>query len=183
MQQPLNRQTGIIKETLNGVVERVTFHNPENGWAILRVRPFNIPHRIKTVIVHQTKVFAGATMEIKGAWAYHKQYGRQFKAAEAIEKKPATTAALEKYLGSGLIKGMGPKTAKNIVNHFGESTLYIFEKDIEKLIQVPGDRPQKTGDDQCSLGRTPGDPERHDVPAVPRDQHPFCRPHLQGIRR
>ena len=66
MQQPLSRQTGIIEETLNGIVERVTFHNPENGWAILRVRPFNNPHQIETVIVHQTKVFAGATMEFKG---------------------------------------------------------------------------------------------------------------------
>ncbi len=138
MQQPLNRQTGIIEETLNGIVERVTFHTPENGWAILRVHPFNNPHQIETVIVHQTKVFAGATMEFKGTWAHHKQYGRQFKATEAVEKKPATTAALEKYLGSGLIKGVGPKTAKKIVNHFGESTLDIFEKDIEKLVQVPG---------------------------------------------
>ena len=63
------------------------------------------------------------------------KYGRQFK---AIEKKPATTAALEKYLGSGLIKGVGPKTAKKIVNHFGEKTLDIFEEEIEQLTEVRG---------------------------------------------
>ena len=137
-QTSLNTNTGVIQETITGIVDRVTFHNPENGWAILRVRPFNNPHQIETVIVHQMKVFAGATMEFKGAWTYHKQYGRQFKAVEAIEKKPATTAALEKYLGSGLIKGVGPKTAKKIVNHFGKNTLEIFENDIEKLVQVPG---------------------------------------------
>ncbi len=137
-QASLNTKTGVIEETITGIVDRVTFHNPENGWAILRVRPFNNPHQIETVIVHQTKVFAGATMEFKGAWTYHKQYGRQFKAIEAIEKKPATTAALEKYLGSGMIKGVGPKTAKKIVNHFGENTLDIFESDIEKLVEVPG---------------------------------------------
>ena len=90
------------------------------------------------MIVHQTKVFAGATMEFRGSWTYHKKYGRQFQAIEAIEKKPATTAALEKYLGSGLIKGVGPKTARKIVNHFGKSTLKVFEEEIEKLIQVPG---------------------------------------------
>ncbi|MFO7861911.1 MAG: AAA family ATPase [Desulfosalsimonas sp.] len=137
-QTSLNTNTGVIQETISGIVDRVTFHNPENGWAILRVRPFDNPHQIETVIVHQMKVFAGATMEFNGAWTYHKQYGRQFKAVEAIEKKPATTAALEKYLGSGLIKGVGPKTAKKIVNHFGENTLDIFENDIEKLVEVPG---------------------------------------------
>jgi exodeoxyribonuclease V alpha subunit len=138
MQKPLSHRTGIIEETLSGIVDRVTFHNPENGWAILRLTSFNNPHQQETVIVHQTKVFAGATMEFKGAWTYHKQYGRQFQAIEAIEKKPATTAALEKYLGSGLIKGVGPKTARKIVKHFGKNTLDVFEEEIDKLTQVPG---------------------------------------------
>lgn len=66
------------------------------------------------------------------------KYGRQFKATEAIEKKPATTAAIEKYLGSGLIKGVGPKTAKKIVKNFQNETLNIFEDDIKRLTEVPG---------------------------------------------
>ena len=77
-------------------------------------------------------------MEFRGSWTFHQKFGRQFQANEAIEKKPATTAALEKYLGSGLIKGVGPKTAKKIVKHFGETTLDVFEGDIEKLVEVPG---------------------------------------------
>ena len=138
MQRFYNKQTGVIEETLSGIVDRVTFHNPENGWTILRVSSFTNPHQKETVIVHQTKVFAGATMEFTGSWTHHKQYGRQFQAKTAIEKKPATTAALEKYLGSGLIRGVGPKTAKKIVRHFGKDTLDVFEEEIEKLTQVPG---------------------------------------------
>jgi len=136
-QQAVN-QTGIIKEVLKGIVDRVTFHNPDNGWSILRVIPFNNPHGQETVIVHQTKVFAGATMEFQGSWIVHPKYGRQFQASLAKEKKPATIAALEKYLGSGLIKGVGPKTAKKIVKHFDRQTLDIFEEDIERLTEVPG---------------------------------------------
>jgi exodeoxyribonuclease V alpha subunit len=135
--KPLNK-TGVITETIRGIVDRVTYHNPDNGWSILRVLPFNNPHQQETVIVHQTKVFAGATMEFRGSWTTHPQYGRQFQATNAVEKKPATTAALEKYLGSGLIKGVGPKTAKKIVRHFGDKTLDVFEGEIEKLTAVPG---------------------------------------------
>ena len=130
--------TGIINEVLKGIVDRVTYHNPDNGWSILRVMPFNNPQGRETVIVHQTKVFAGATMEFEGSWIVHPKYGRQFQATLAKENKPATTAALEKYLGSGLIKGVGPKTAKKIVKHFNKETLDIFEADIERLTEVPG---------------------------------------------
>ncbi len=87
-----------------GIADRVTYHNPDNGWSVLRVLPFDNPHQQETVTVHQTKVFAGATMEFHGSWTVHPKFGRQFKATKAIERKPATTAALEKYLGSGLIK-------------------------------------------------------------------------------
>ncbi len=138
MRQQAVNQTGIIKEVLKGIVDRVTFHNPDNGWSILRVMPFNNPHGQETVIVHQTKVFAGATMEFQGSWIVHPKYGRQFQASIAKEKKPATIAALEKYLGSGLIKGVGPKTAQKIVKHFDRQTLDIFEKNIGRLTEVLG---------------------------------------------
>jgi exodeoxyribonuclease V alpha subunit len=129
---------GIIEETLRGIVDRVTFHNPDTGWSVLRVLPFDNPHQQETVIVHQTRVFAGATMEFHGAWTHHPRHGRQFKAARAVEKKPATGAALEKYLGSGLIRGVGPKTARRIVRHFGDQTLEVFEGHMERLTEVPG---------------------------------------------
>ncbi len=68
MQTQVRSQTGVITETINGIVDRVTYHNPDNGWSVLRVLPFNNSHQQETVIIHQTKVFAGATMEFHGAW-------------------------------------------------------------------------------------------------------------------
>jgi len=132
------QRPGTISESIRGIVDRVTYHNPDNGWSVLRVLPFDNPHQQETVTVHQTKVFAGATMEFKGAWTVHPKFGRQFKAIKAVERKPATTAALEKYLGSGLIKGVGPKTAKKIVKYFGNDTLDVFENEIERLTEITG---------------------------------------------
>ena len=118
-----------ITETLTGIVSKVAYHNPATGWSVLHVQPFQSPpQQPKKVIVHQTKVFAGATMEFRGTWVIDRKYGLEFKATEAREKKPATTAAIEKYLGSGLIKGVGPQTAKQIVKYFQNDTLDIFEK-------------------------------------------------------
>lgn len=124
-------------EVIQGIVERVTYHNEINGWSVLRVKCYK-DFEPSTVIVHQTKVFAGASMKFSGSWSNHPKYGRQFKADTAVEQKPASAAALEKYLGSGLISGVGPKTAKRIVSHFGEKTLSVFEESIEDLVQVPG---------------------------------------------
>ncbi len=131
-------RSGTIIESIRGIVDRVTYHNPDNGWSVLRVLPFDNPHQQETVTVHQTKVFAGATMEFHGSWTVHPKFGRQFKATKAVEKKPATTAALEKYLGSGLIKGVGPKTAKKIVKYFGNETLEVFENEIGRLTEIRG---------------------------------------------
>ncbi len=124
-------------ESIQGIVERVTFHNQINGWSVLRVKCYN-DLEPSTVIVHQTKVFAGATMKFVGNWRNHPKFGRQFSATWAEEQKPATSAALEKYLGSGLIKGVGPKTAKRIVAYFGNKTLSVFESSIDDLLHVPG---------------------------------------------
>jgi exodeoxyribonuclease V alpha subunit len=138
MQSAFGPSAGTITETIRGIVDRVTYHNPDNGWSVLRVFPFNSPSQQETVIVHQTKVFAGATMEFQGAWTTHPKFGRQFKATNAIEKKTASAAALEKYLGSGLIKGVGPKIAKKIVTHFGDKALDIFEGEIGRLTEIHG---------------------------------------------
>ena len=127
-----------IDEKLIGIVSKVTYHNDSTGWSVLRVNPLNAPQQQETVTVHQTKVFAGATMEFVGSWIIDGRYGRQFKASKAIEKKPATTASIEKYLGSGLIKGVGPKTASQIVKYFKQDTLDIFESSINRLVEVPG---------------------------------------------
>ncbi len=134
----MNDKQNRVIEVFRGIVSRVTYHNPENGWSVLRVQSFEQLNQLETVTVFQTRVFAGATMEFHGCWTVHPQYGRQFKAEKAIEKKPATTAALEKYLGSGLIKGVGPKTARRIVRYFKDDTLRVFEHETEKLLKVPG---------------------------------------------
>lgn len=128
----------IVKEKIRGVVERVTYHNESNGWSVLRVSPFNSHGQVETVTVHQTKVFAGATMQFTGTWTHHPRFGRQFRADNATEIKPASASALEKYIGSGLIKGVGPKTARKIVRYFDKDTLEVFDNNIEKLLEVPG---------------------------------------------
>ncbi|BDD11451.1 hypothetical protein FUAX_38830 (plasmid) [Fulvitalea axinellae] len=125
-------------EILRGVVERVTFHSPDTGWSVLRVTPQGQAGKVVTVTVHQSKVFAGATVDFEGAWTEHPKYGEQFKAEKVTERKPASASALEKYLGSGLIYGVGPVTAKRIVKHFGDKTLDVFEDNIERLMEVPG---------------------------------------------
>ncbi len=125
-------------ERLNGIVERITYHNEQNGWSVLKVSSFKDPSRLATVVIHQAKVYAGATMEFWGSWTHHSKHGEQFKASRSIEKKPASAAALEKYLGSGLIAGVGPATAKKIVRHFKDRTLEIFEESIDELTDVPG---------------------------------------------
>lgn len=125
-------------EKLSGIVKRITFHSVESGYTVLKVNSFQKPNEELTVIVHQSKVFAGATMDFYGEWTNHPSYGLQFKASKAIERKPATANALEKYLGSGLIKGVGPVTAKRIVKHFGDKTLDVFESNIGKLTEVEG---------------------------------------------
>jgi exodeoxyribonuclease V alpha subunit len=133
-------------DRLSGIVERVTFHNAENGWSVLKVSPFNEPQKLVTVIIHQAKVFAGSSMDFYGIWGFHPKHGEQFKAERAVEKKPSTSAALEKYLGSGLIKNVGPKTAHKIVKHFNERTLQVFEETIEDLLKVPGIAEKKLTD-------------------------------------
>ncbi|MBL6990386.1 MAG: AAA family ATPase [Bacteriovoracaceae bacterium] len=127
-----------IEEKVSGIVNRITFHNQESGWSVLKVSAFDSYHDLVTVTIHQCKVFAGATMDFFGEWTEHPKFGRQFKASSAIEKKPASSAALEKYLGSGLIAGVGPKTAKKIVKYFGKETLDVFEQRIDRLVEVEG---------------------------------------------
>lgn len=89
-QTPVIKQAGVIEKTVRGIVDRVTCHNSDNGFLILRVFPFNNPHQQGTVVVHQAKVFAGATMEFNGAWTVHPKFGRQLQTTKAVEKKSAT---------------------------------------------------------------------------------------------
>ena len=123
--------------TLFGSVERITYHNEQNGYTVLKL---SVKGSIDPVTVTGSfsSVSPGETVELRGLWTSHPQYGDQFKALEYSVKRPATVAGIQKYLGSGLIKGIGPVTARRIVDHFGTDTLDIIEKTIERLSEVKG---------------------------------------------
>ncbi|NLO76198.1 MAG: ATP-dependent RecD-like DNA helicase [Clostridia bacterium] len=124
-------------EKLSGVVERITFVNEENGFSVIKIKA---PRQadLVTVVGNMASVNVGAVVELKGKWIFDSKYGRQFKVYTYEEKLPATIAGLERYLGSGLIKGIGPVNAKRIVKKFKEDTLRIIEEEPDRLIEVEG---------------------------------------------
>ncbi|WP_250126637.1 ATP-dependent RecD-like DNA helicase [Chroococcidiopsis sp. CCMEE 29] len=124
-------------ETLTGVVERLTYHSPESGYSVARLKAPGERDLI-TIIGSFANIQPGQTLRLSGFWREHPKYGGQFQVIKYQETKPATITGIEKYLGSGLIKGVGPVTAKRIVAHFGLETLDIIENSIERLIEVPG---------------------------------------------
>lgn len=131
-------------DTLRGVIERVTYHNEENGYTVAKLLPefaqrgAAASEREIAIIGNMLGVHVGASVELSGRWTVHPDYGRQFAVEQMVEVLPATVAGMEKYLGSGLIRGVGPKTAGRIVAHFGIHTLDVIEQTPERLIEVPG---------------------------------------------
>ncbi len=123
--------------SLSGVVERITFHSDESGYTVARLNTGNVKQLI-TIVGSFANIQAGQTLQLQGQWRDHPQYGSQFQVVQYKETKPATLTGIEKYLGSGLIKGVGPVTAKRIVNCFGLETLDIIENQIHRLSEVPG---------------------------------------------
>ncbi len=124
-------------ESLQGIVERVTFHADESGYTIARLKVPSLRDLV-TIVGRFPDIHAGQTLRLTGFYRTHPKYGEQFQVLHAQETKPATLTGLEKYLGSGLIKGIGPVTARRIVAHFGLETLDIIEAQGERLIEVPG---------------------------------------------
>jgi len=124
-------------ESLTGVVERLTYHSQESGYSVARLKAAGERDLI-TIIGSFANIQPGQTLKLSGFWREHPKYGAQFQVVKYQETKPATLTGIEKYLGSGLIKGVGPVTAKRIVAHFGLDTLEIVETKIERLIEVPG---------------------------------------------
>ena len=119
------------------VVERITYQNPENGYSVLKCAVKNY-NELVTVVGNLVDVNVGSVLLIDGNWKVDAKYGRQFLAESWEETMPATVFGIEKYLGSGLIKGVGPKFAKKIVQQFGTDTLEIIETDVKRLLEVPG---------------------------------------------
>ena len=124
-------------EKITCTIEHITYQNPENGYAVLQASVKGYREN-QTLVGTFHEVTVGAVLIVEGQWRVDKRYGRQFAAESWSETLPATIVGIEKYLGSGLVKGIGPKMAKQIVAHFGLQTFEVIENDIEKLLEVPG---------------------------------------------
>jgi len=127
----------MVAETLAGLVERVTFHNPENGFSVLRVKARG--HRdLITVIGHAAMVGAGEFVQMTGAWVNDRVHGPQFRATFLKASPPTTLEGIERYLASGMISGIGPVYAKRLVRAFGEAVFDLIEQQPERLREVQG---------------------------------------------
>ena len=124
-------------EFLRCVVERITYQNEENGFCVIKCKAKGF-HELVTVVGSMPDVHVGSVLRIQGRWKVDGKHGRQFQAEKWEETLPATAYGMEKYLGSGLIRGVGPKFAKRIVAVFGQATLEVIETEPDRLAEVPG---------------------------------------------
>lgn len=124
-------------QTIEGTVELITFYNEENGYTVARFQPKRKDYTI-TVVGNLMSVNVGESLRLEGHWTTHAKYGRQFEIESYTVQMPATIEGIRKYLGSGLIKGVGPVTAERIVDHFGLDTLEVIETNPRRLKQVSG---------------------------------------------
>jgi len=135
-------------DALSGSVERITYYNPENGYTVLRLRPEKVSRRhqlpgqsqdgLVTVVGNLPEVSPGEHLRLGGRWSTHPKHGQQFQAEVCEQTLPASVAGIESYLGSGMIKGIGPKLAGRITSRFQESTFEVIEDSPERLLEVPG---------------------------------------------
>src|SRR5436190_24344447 len=129
-------------EVLAGLVERVVFHNAENGFCVLRVEARG--HREPVTIVgHAALISAGEFIQASGSWANDRTHGVQFRAAFLKATAPTTTEGIEKYLGSGMIRGIGPIHARKLVRAFGDAVFDIIEQEPSRLREVTGIGPKR----------------------------------------
>jgi exodeoxyribonuclease V alpha subunit len=129
--------------TLDAVLERITYANQETGYTVARVAT-NRSSDLLTVVGPLLGAQPGESLRLQGRWTSHPQYGRQFQVEGYTTVLPATIQGIRRYLGSGLIKGIGPKMAERIVDHFGPATLEVIEQAPGRLIEVPGLGPKRT---------------------------------------
>jgi len=131
-------------EVLAGLVERVTFHNPDTGFAVLRVKARG--HRdLVTTVGHAATISPGEWITASGTWLNDRTHGLQFKAHFLKTSAPTTLDGIEKYLGSGMIRGIGPVYAKRLVRAFGKDVFDIIEAAPERLREVTGIGPKRAG--------------------------------------
>ena len=140
---PGMQQTRAAPSTLEAVLERITYANEETGYTVARVAT-DRSSDLLTVVGPLLGAQPGESLRLQGRWASHPQYGRQFQVEAYTTVLPATIQGIRRYLGSGLIKGIGPKMAERIVDHFGEDTLRLIEEEPGRLVEVPGLGPKRT---------------------------------------
>ncbi len=128
--------------TIRCVVERITYQNPENGYSVLKVRVKGYDDLV-AVVGNLLDANVGSVLSVEGDWKVDSRYGRQFAAQKWEETLPATVYGMEKYLGSGLIKGVGPKFAKLIVQKYGTDTFEVIEENVQALKEIPGIGPRR----------------------------------------
>src|SRR6266571_3985833 len=123
---------------LEGVLERITYANEDNGYTVARVDTGRGGGDLLTVVGALLGAQVGESLRLEGRWKSHPQYGRQFEVERYVTVLPATVQGIRRYLGSGLIKGIGPKIAERIVDRFGTDTLRVIEEEPGRLVEVPG---------------------------------------------
>ncbi|MFD4833842.1 ATP-dependent RecD-like DNA helicase [Streptomyces uncialis] len=129
---------------LEGVLERITYANEETGYTVARVDTGR-GGDLLTVVGALLGAQVGESLRMRGRWGSHQQYGKQFHVDDYSTVLPATVQGIRRYLGSGLVKGIGPVFADRITQHFGVDTLRIIEEEPKRLIEVPGLGPKRTG--------------------------------------
>lgn len=129
---------------LEGVLERITYANEENGYTVARVDTGRGAGDLLTVVGSLLGAQPGESLRMEGRWSSHSQYGKQFTVENYTTVLPATIQGIRRYLGSGLIKGIGPVMADRITTHFGVDTLDIIEQQPKRLVEVPGLGPKRT---------------------------------------
>jgi exodeoxyribonuclease V alpha subunit len=129
--------------TLEAVLERITYANEETGYTVARVAT-DRSSDLLTVVGPLLGAQPGESLRLRGRWASHPQYGRQFQVEAYDTVLPATIQGIRRYLGSGLVKGIGPRMAERIVDHFAKDTLQVIEEDPGRLVEVPGLGPKRT---------------------------------------
>jgi exodeoxyribonuclease V alpha subunit len=130
-----------MADTLTGSVERITYYNEDTNYCVLRLRPDQPPlgrDPLVTVVGTMPELQPGENVRLQGEWTNHPKFGRQFRTDTVTQVRPATVEAIKRYLGSGLIKGVGPVTAKRIVDFFGKETLDVLDRTPDRVLEVPG---------------------------------------------
>ena len=138
----MGQQADATTEVLAGLVERVTFHNPENGFCVLRLKARG--HRdLVTTVGHAAMISAGEWVTASGEWTNDRTHGQEFRARFLKTSAPSSIEGIEKYLGSGMIRGIGPVYAKRMVKLFGKDVFDIIEASPERLREVDGIGPMR----------------------------------------